>query len=219
MANASQILFDVLGHSDIATTYGYAYRDPELATTIERIRKEVRAIRIEEALVAAEENGGGAAEMVLRIKRGMLAQPGKQTLGTEDLASAAAILGVAELVKPGVLCIAQPLERGSCSPVPGVRDVGACSTSCLHHLELAAHRQTRRKILDSLLAKIEGANLGSRPFFQGQIISNFDAFPDLVVEYENDPRLKAALSDCDPRRWAALQDDARCHLDLVMGLV
>jgi hypothetical protein len=156
--------------------------------------------------------------MIRKLKADMLVRSGKDELDTDDIAEAAAILGDAELVKPGVLCTAQPLERGACSPIPGVRDIGACTSPCMHHLELAAHHQTRRQNLEYLLENIESADLGFRVFYQGQIIANFGAFPSLIEDYEADPRLRAALSDCDPRKWDGLQADARERLDRIMGV-
>lgn len=217
LTGATQILFDVLGHKDVETTLGYALADSELAEDINTIVREVKANHVKEVFDNAEHNGGLAAEMVGRIKRDILVRSGKEELDTDDIAEAAAILGEVEMVRPGVLCTAQRLERGACSPTPGVRDVGACTSSCLHHLELGAHRQTRRKKLENLLQLIEGADRGTRVFYQGQIIANFDPFPDLIDEYATDPRLRTALSDCDPRSWVALQEHARCRIDQLMG--
>jgi hypothetical protein len=213
---ASQILFDVLGHDDVEVTLGYALKDPELFEGLSRIRREVKAIRVKEVFDHAEKNCGSAGEVVLKIKADMLTRSGKAELDTDDVAEGAAILGEAELVKPGVLCTAQPLERGACSPIPGVRDVGVGSSSCMHHLELAAHRQTRRRNIHSLLEKIDAADLGVRIFYQGQIIANLNPFPDLIGDFETDPRLRAALCDCDPRTWIGMQAAVRERLDCIM---
>ncbi len=45
LTNASQVLFDVLGHDDVEVTLGYAHQDPELAEEIDRIRSEVMVVR------------------------------------------------------------------------------------------------------------------------------------------------------------------------------
>ncbi|WP_169791199.1 tyrosine-type recombinase/integrase [Rubellimicrobium mesophilum] len=209
LTGASQVLFDVLGHDDVEVTLGYAHRDPELHDDINKIRREVRALRVKEVFDHAEYNGGAAAEMVRNVSADMLARSGKVELETDDIGEAATILGEAELVKPGVLCTAQPLERGACSPIPGIRDVGACTSSCLHHLELAAHRQTRRGKLEYLLDLVGRAERGGRPFYQSQIVASLHAFPDLVEQYGSDVRLRMALSDCDSRAWNTLPSDFR----------
>jgi hypothetical protein len=84
-------------------------------------------------------------------------------------------------------------------------------------LELAAKRVDRRKNLDFMLNKIVGAELFERAFLHNQILANLQPFPDLIDEFASDPRLQAALADCDPHRWAALESDLRERVDPLLG--
>lgn len=212
LTNASQVLFDVLGHDDVEVTLGYAHRDPELLEEINKIRREVKAVRVRVAFEDVEGNGGGAAHLLRRIKAEMLARSGKEELDTDELGEAAEILGEAELVKPGILCTAQPLERGACSSGFGLRDFASCTSSCIHHLEFAAKRQDRKRALEQILNQVADAERGMRVFLQGQIFANLNAFPGLIDEYASDPRLPMALRECDRPTWDALPEDLRGRL-------
>ncbi|MFB9150984.1 hypothetical protein [Roseovarius ramblicola] len=216
LTNASQVLFDVLGHDDVEVTLGYAHRDPELLEEINKVRREVKAIRVQEAFRDVEGNGGGAAALLRRIKSEMLARSGKDELDTDDIGEAGEILGEAELVKHGVLCTAQPLERGACSSSLGLRDFASCTSACVHHLEFAAKRQDRKLALEQILSQIGRAEDGSRVFLQGQVLANLHAFPGLIDEYASDPRLSTAFRDCDRRTWDALPSDLRQRLNSLL---
>jgi hypothetical protein len=72
--------------------------------------------------------------------------------------------------------------------------------------------------LDSMLNKIVGAELFERAFLHNQILANLQPFPDLIDEFASDPRLQAALVDCDPHRWAALESELRERLDPLLGM-
>jgi integrase len=218
LEGVTQIMFDVLGHDDKEVTLSYMLRDRELREDIDKVRREVRAVRVKEVFDRADEHGGKAAEFVRKVKTEMLARSGQKELETEDVLEAANILGTCEVVRPGVLCTAQPLERGACSSNLGIRDFAACSTSCLHRLELAAKRVDRRKNLDFMLNKIVGAELFERAFMHNQILANLQPFPDLIDEFASDPRPQAALVDCDPHRWAALESELRERLDPLLGM-
>ncbi len=217
LEGATQIMFDVLGHDDKEVTLSYMLRDRELIEDIDKVRREVRAVRVNEVFDRADEHGGKAAGLVRKVKAEMLARSGQKELDTENVLEAANILGACEVVRPGVLCTAQPLERGACSSNLGIRDFAACSTSCLHRLELAARRVDRRKNIDFTLNEIVGAGLFDRAFLHNQILANLQPFPDLIDEFASDPRLQAALVDCDPHRWAALESDLRERLDPLLG--
>jgi integrase len=217
LEGANQILFDVLGHDDMEVTLGYMQRDPELVEDINRVRREVKAVHIKEVFDHAEEHGGPAADLVRKLKAEMLARSGKEQLDTDDVQEAAAILGSCEVVRPGVICTAQPLERGACSSSLGIRDVAACTSGCHHRLEFAAKKQDRRKLIDSALKSIVGAKTFDRAFLQNQILASFQPFPDLIEEFASDPRLKPALGDCDPIRWAKMSSVLRERLDPILG--
>lgn len=217
LEGVTQIIFDVLGHDDQEVALGYIHRDPEILEDIDKVRREVSAVRAKEVFDRSDELGGKAAEFVRKVKAEMLARPGQKELDTENMLEAANILGACEVVRPGVLCTAQPLERGACSSNLGIRDFAACSTSCLHRLELAFQRVDRRKKLDFMLNKIVGAELFDRAFLHNQILANLQPFPDLIDEFASDPRLRAALVDCDPHRWAALESDLPERLDPLLG--
>lgn len=195
LTGASQVLFDVLGHDDIEVTLGYAQRDPELAEDINRIRAEVKAIRIETVFNRDSQNGGRAAALVSRCKTELLARLGKEVLETDDIGEAASILGEAEVVKPGVLCTAQPFERGACSSPLGIRDHGTCSPVCSHRLETAVSKQDRALKLGYLLEKAENAEGLNKVFFLNQIMANLHAFPALFREFGADQRLHKAVSN------------------------
>lgn len=211
LSNASQILFDVLGHDDMEVTLGYMHRDPELLADLNQVRREVRAVRVSEAFEDVEGNGGQAAEMVRRIRDVILdggndTRPREERAASSEAVDAADILGRAERVRPGILCLAQPLERGACSSAWGIRDHGACTPTCAHHLELASHRALRRSKVDRLLDDLQAAEGGTRVFLIGQLIANLRAFETLFEEFATDPRMERALAAEDASVLAMLPD-------------
>ena len=137
LTGASQVLFDVLGHDDVEVTLGYAHQDPELHEDINRIRAEVKAIRVKEVFDDSDEISGSAAYIVRRAKADMLARSGEIELETSEVNEVAEILGDAEVVKPGVLCTAQPLERG------GLFIVSRLTRSWRLHASVHAPSRTR----------------------------------------------------------------------------
>jgi hypothetical protein len=217
LTGASQVLFDVLGHNDVEVTLGYALQDPELHEDINRIRAEVKAIRVKDVFDNSGDMGGPAAQIVRRAKADMLARSGKTELETDDLNEAEAILGDAEIVKHGVLCTAQPLERGACSSPLGLRDHSACTPVCLHRLELAAAKQDRRRRVHYILKNMDAADVGSRVLSLNQIVANFAAFPALLDDFEYDPQLLSALKDCTPESFSRLRPELRHRLEKLSG--
>lgn len=213
LTGASQVLFDVLGHDDVKTTLGYALQDPDLHVDINKIRAEVKAIRFRRAFDEADENSGPAAEIIKRAKADLLARSGRDELETDEITVAAAILGDAEMVKEGVMCTAQPLERGACSSSLGLRDYGACDPRCLHRLEMAAAKQDRRAKIVYILDILNVEDKASRVYLINQLLANFIAFPVLLDEFENDPRLIAALNGCLPESFASLQPTLRLRCE------
>jgi integrase len=217
LTGSSQVLFDVLGHDDVETTLGYALQDPELHEDINKIRAEVKAIRVKDVFDTSEEIGGPAAEIVRRTKADMLARSGKDELETDEIDEAAAILGDAEQVKQGVLCTAQPLERGACSSPLGLRDHSACTPQCLHRLELAAAKQDRRRRVQYILENMNADDVGSLALSLNQIVANFAAFPSLLNDFEDDPQLLAALKNCSPGSFNRLRPELRQRLEKMRG--
>jgi hypothetical protein len=219
VTGASDVLFTVLGHDDKEMTLGYMFRDPEFHADVNKIREEAKFVLAKEVFANPEKHGGLAAPMVRRVKADLLARSGKKELDTEELAEAAQILGDAVMVRPGVLCTAQRREQGACSSTLGLRDVGASTTVCMHRLETAANRHTRRRQnIDRLFAEIAKADIMTRVYSQGQLIGNLNVFPDLIEEYVADPRLKPAWADFHPKRREGMQTDIRKRLDQIMGV-
>ena len=209
---ASQVLFDVLGHQDMEVTMGYALRDPEIQVEVNRIRDEVRAIRSTEIFEQAEHLGGPAARLVRRTKADLLVRSGKEELDTDDILEAASILGDAEVVRTGILCTAQPLERGACSSSLGLRDHGACTPECLHRLETAAYVQDRKLKVEYILDQMERAEFGMREFFLNQLLSNFVGAPILLSDFADDERLIEVCRSIDAQSLAVLPQDLQKQL-------
>ncbi|UWR03458.1 tyrosine-type recombinase/integrase [Ruegeria conchae] len=217
LTNASQVLFDVLGHEDVEVTLGYAHQDPEILEEINRIRREVRAVRYKEVFEEAEFLGGMAANTVRKIKAEMLPRFGDEELDTSDLSEAASILGEAELVRPGVLCTAQALERGACSSSLGLRDFSKCTTSCLHRLELSANRQDRRNKTAYIVKKLSEKELCKleRSFWEGQLISNLDPFSDIFSEFEEKSQFQEIIAGCSPSAWSNANSELKSKLSKI----
>lgn len=195
MTGGSQVLYDVLGHRDLDVTLGYALRDPALHEDIDKIRVEAKAAQSTELITHAESLGGAGGKMLRGIKADFLSRSGKASLDTDDLAQAATILGNVEIVRQGVLCTAQPLERGACSSQLGIRDHGACTPECSHRLETAAYVADRKRKVSFILAEIETADVLAKGFYRNQLFTNFIAAPELIDEFSADPRLFAAVRD------------------------
>lgn len=209
---ASQVLFDVLGHQDMEVTMGYALRDPEIHIEINRIRDEVKAIRSTEIFEDAENLGGLAANLVRRTKADLLVRSGKDELDTDDILEAAEILGDAEVVREGILCTAQPLERGACSSNFGLRDHGACTPECLHRLETAAYVQDRKLKVEYILDQIARADFGMREFLLNQLLSNFVGAPGLLSDFVKDERLIEICKSIEAQILANLPQDLQAQL-------
>ncbi|MEJ5977581.1 hypothetical protein WG901_13105 [Novosphingobium sp. PS1R-30] len=216
LAGAPQVLYDVLGHAEIETTMGYQLRSPEFHDMVNQIRLEVKAVQIKEAVLGHETNGGRGADLVGTVMRRLLPSYAPDALETDDIENAVKILGDAEVVRPGVLCLAQPLERGACSSSLGIRDVGACTPGCTHRLEQSALRQDRRNKLSYLIRTAEAASGGSLVFYQGQLLSCLEAFPDLLPEVE-DKGLRNALRGCTPATWSGSRQEVRDRLTRLFG--
>ena len=209
---ASQVLFDVLGHQDMEVTMGYALRDPEIHVEINRIRAEVRAIRNTEIFEHAKCLGGPAADLVQRTKADLLVRCGKEVLDTDDIVEAASILGDAEVVREGVLCTAQPLERGACTSNLGLRDHGACTPECLHRLETAAYVQDGKLKVEYILEQMACAEFGLKEFFLNQLLSNFVGAPYLRSDFATDERLLEVCRSIDAQTLAILPQDLQAQL-------
>lgn len=209
---ASQVLFDVLGHQDMEVTMGYALRDPEIHVEVNRIRDEVKAVRSTEIFEDAEQLGGPAAIIVQRTKADLLVRSGKDELETDDILEAARILGDAEVVRTGILCTAQPLERGACSSSLGLRDHGACTPECLYRLETAAYVQDRKLKVEYLLDKVACADFGTREFLLNQLLSNFVGAPGLLSDFVHDERLIEVCRSIDAQTLALLPQDLQARL-------
>lgn len=193
-------------------------QDREFHDTVARIMDEVKTLQAQEILAEPMTNGGLGARLIANIRQRMLPSSANEELETDDVAEAARILGHFEMVKPGIACLAQPLERGLCSSPLAIRDVGACTPSCIHRLELSAQRQDRRRKILYLLEQAETATGGYLVFYQGQILSGFEAFPDLINEFSVDPRLRVVLGNCDPSTWAACRPEVREQLTDLFAL-
>jgi hypothetical protein len=209
---ASQVLFDVLGHQDMEVTMGYALRDPEIHVEVNRIRDEVKAIRSTKIFEDAEKLGGPAANLVQRTKADLLVKSGRYELETDDILEAASILGDAEVVREGILCTAQPLERGACSSNLGLRDHAACTPECLHRLETAAYVQDRKLKVEYILDQMERAELGMREFLLNQLLSNFVGAPVLLSDFADDARLIEVCRSIDAQTLAVLPQDLQAKL-------
>lgn len=217
LSGAPQILYNVLGHDRIETTMGYALQDPDFHDTVNRIRAEVKAVRVDDVLKNADGAGGRGGQLSRQLVQRMQPVDAHAELGTDDMAVAAKILGDAELVRPGVLCLAQPMERGVCSTSVGIRDVAACTPSCVHRLEVAAQRDDRRSKINYILSKMSDAPEGSLPFYQGQLFACFEAFPELIDECDNKPRLIEILRQIDSATWDACRDEVKTRLAGILG--
>lgn len=217
LLNYSQVLFDVLGHEDQETTLGYAHRDPELVEDIEKIKREAKAVRSKEILSDIESTGGPASQFLKDRKSEMLVRVAKDELDSDDLVEMSHLLGDFEVVRLGIVCIAQPLERGACTSKSGMRDVSNCSSGCLHRLELSAEMQNKRKKHQYFMERLQEGDLSDlqRHFFVKQVFKNLNAAPGFLRTVEVEEEFAELVSKCDAKIWSECDPEIKSALDLL----
>ena len=218
LEGASGVLYDVLGHTDMDVTLGYMLADPEFQEDADCVRREVQNVRRKEIAAELDECGGPAAHG-LRIARDELRARGiREDLGDDDPELLLALFPTLQQVGPHRYCTADGKQKGLCSKIIGVRDVGACNARCLFRLERAAARKDRKDAIDSALDFLSGdVNVGMRVFYQGQIIANLAPFEETLDDFTEDARLYTALQDCDPHLLNPLPEATRGRLDHILG--
>ncbi|WP_119306031.1 site-specific integrase [Cohaesibacter haloalkalitolerans] len=199
---ASDVLYTVLGHTDLNTTMGYMLSDPDFRADADRVRREVQYVRRQRLIAEADDNGGHAAETLRIAKLEVSKKAASLDASLDDEGSLMAILPEIHKVRNDIYCTSQTAkQKGLCSEVTGKRDVGKCSPSCVFRLEAAAAEQDRRRTVEMAIKQLQ-SNVsfdGSRTFFQNQIVANLASFEKTLDNFVTDDRLCDALRGCDRR--------------------
>ncbi|MEM6656641.1 MAG: hypothetical protein AAF625_01025 [Pseudomonadota bacterium] len=209
---------DVLGHTDMDVTLGYMLSDAEFQADAEKVRQEHKHLLRVRIVNEIDECGGPSAPRI-RVARDELRARGiREDLGDDDPELLLAVLPNIQQVGPERYCTAGDMENGLCSKFTGQRDVGACNSSCIFRLEMAASRQDRKEAIRNALQLLSGdVGRGIRVFFQSQIIGNLSVFESTIDEFLDDKRFKAALFDCEKRLFAPLPPSTREKLAQLVG--
>ncbi|WP_171237094.1 hypothetical protein [Ruegeria sp. HKCCA6837] len=218
LEGANNILFDVLGHTDMDVTLGYMLSDAEFQADAEKVRQEHKHLLRVRIVNEIDECGGPSAPRI-RVARDELRARGiREDLGDDDPELLLAVLPNIQQVGPERYCTAGDMENGLCSKFTGQRDVGACNSSCIFRLEMAASRQDRKEAIRNALQLLSGdVGRGIRVYFQSQIIGNLSVFESTIDEFLDDKRFKDALFDCEKRLFAPLPPSTREKLAQLVG--
>lgn len=214
LEGASEVLYTVLGHSDIDVTLGYMLSDPEFRQDADKVRREVQDVRRKHIISESEDCGGPAAETLRAAKAELLQKAHKLGVDPDDPEVFRTILPFIEKVRDDVFCTSDSKQKGLCSKVTGKRDMGACSAICIFRLEMAAASQRNQQAIEQAIKmlSIDHIYAGARPFYQSQILANLATFPKTIDAFANDNRLRQALLDCDPRHFDPLPLQTRDKL-------
>ncbi|MCR9071841.1 MAG: hypothetical protein NXI18_08985 [Alphaproteobacteria bacterium] len=221
LEGASEVLYTVLGHSDIDITLGYMLSDREFRLDADKVRREVQDVRRKQIIAKSEECGGPAAETLRAAKSELLRKTHRLGVSADNPEVFRTILPYVEKVRDGVFCTSDSKQKGLCSKVTGNRDLGACSASCIFRLETAAAAQDRKRAVEQAIKMlcIDRLYAGARPFYQSQILANLAPFPKTIDAFANDNRLRLALKDCDPRHFDPLPQQVRDKLIAYIGAI
>ncbi|WP_108258578.1 site-specific integrase [Mangrovicoccus ximenensis] len=219
LEGASGVLYDVLGHRDIEVTLGYMLADPDFRRDADRVRHEILHLRRKEIASELDDCGGPAADGLRIAREDLQARMMADQVGEDDPGLLATLIPSLQLVGPGRYCTADSKQTGLCSRVAGQRDIGACNAGCIFRLETAAAAKDRRDAVADALEALSGeTDPGHRAYLQGQILANLAPFGQVLDAFLGDPRLRAALEDCDPRNFSVLPDDTRRKLENLLEM-
>ena len=216
MTQAPKVLKDVFGHKSIEMTLYYILADKDLQVDIERVSRELRVMKAEEAveaMVAAEDRvqeplggfGGPAAAMVSKAvdvhlerlhKRGE--EWGAET--ARELAEILTLRGKAwQMVRPGIFCTKFPgTESGPCNKSKGAPEPARCQTHCTHRLEEPFLRaDVEASLRESVDAYCEAGQKGNdlvQAFWAGQVKVHLGRFEDVAATWSTNPTVQEVLA-------------------------
>lgn len=215
LVGANQILFDILGHRDPEMTMNYILADPLLQEEMQQITKEAAIAIAQSAFDNSDGNGGAARDKVSHLAARLKVRSANDELGNSSLLEAAKLLsqdGRVTLVRKGVLCTKTTNQRGECNRSIGIPDIGNCSVSCLHRLELAAARHDRTRAVFQILDEMKASGPLLRRWWQAQLLTQLYPFEDLRLELLGNAQVQAALIDIPDhliaRLWTSGKEEA-----------
>lgn len=210
----------VYGHDDIAQTKGYYRARGDFEQEMSRVTRDVRRAVGERLILEAKESTlpprtASMVERTLDLVRDVAGVPknGPRSLGTEDMAEAALIIGGdATVVRPGVLCTARGRFQGLCSQTVGQREPANCTLGCRFRFETAAALDDRRRRLAWHLDKIDGldpSDLMRLAFHETGVIEAISGLEGEVNSYAGDLRLRRLVGNLSPEKIASFSEPAR----------
>lgn len=212
---SQKVLMQLLGHEDVTTTLYYMQSDPGFRQEVEDVLREMRLLRMEEAIECVRGSvhepqgllngglgGGGATVLTQTVvnHEEWLHQQGREWAATDarELAVLLADNGqAARLIAPGVMCTKSTHEKGLCNSRMGAITPGNCKVECHSHIELAAGRRDVQRVIPILVqhttASIENADWLAAIHLRKQLIHEISRFPDIGDEWRVKPEVQSLL--------------------------